>query len=63
MSRSDPQMAIRLPVELKAWLAATAVMNRRSQNAEIVVRLEAARAAESAAAGGENPAAMQVSNT
>lgn len=59
MSRSDPQMAIRLPVELKAWLAATAVMNRRSQNAEIVVRLEAARAAESAAAGGENPATDQ----
>lgn len=59
MSRDDPQMAVRLPVELKAWLAATAVLNRRSQNAEIVFRLEAARAAESAVTGGENPAAGQ----
>ena len=59
MGRDDPKLIVRMPVELKAWLAATAVLNRRSQNAEIVVRLEAARAAESAADGGENPAAGQ----
>ena len=42
----EAKLTIRFPLELKAWLAATAVMNRRSQNAEIVHRLEAARAAE-----------------
>jgi hypothetical protein len=46
MSRDDPRILIRLPVDLKAWLASTAVLNRRSQNAEIVMRLEASRAAE-----------------
>lgn len=46
MQRDDPMMRIRLPVELKAWLAGTAVRNRRSQNAEVVHRLEAAMAAE-----------------
>ena len=44
--RDEPKMMVRLPVELKAWLASTAVMNRRSQNAEVVYRLEAARAAD-----------------
>jgi hypothetical protein len=48
VSRDDPRVLVRLPVDLKAWLASTAVMNRRSQTAEIVFRLEAARAAEQA---------------
>ena len=43
----DPaRLSVRLPVELKAWLAATAVRNRRSQSAEVISRLEAAMAAE-----------------
>lgn len=60
MARRDPGLNIRLPIELKAWLAGTAVMNRRSQNAEIVFRLQASRAAEenkpSASAGGATAA-------
>lgn len=43
MARSDPQMVIRLPAELKEWLAAQATQNRRSQNGEIVSRLEESR--------------------
>lgn len=46
MARTDVGLMLRLPVDLKAWIASTAVMNRRSQNAEIVFRLEAARAAD-----------------
>lgn len=62
MARDEPKVLVRLPVELKAWLASTAVMNRRSQNAEIVFRLEAARAAERnkppASADGEGAAGV-----
>lgn len=43
MSRKDPQVAVRLPEPLKEWLKSQAVVNHRSQNAEIVFRLEQAR--------------------
>lgn len=46
MKRTDPMMKIRLPPGLKEWIASAAEMNRRSQNAEIVFRLEASKAAE-----------------
>ena len=49
MSRTDPQVAIRLPESLKAWVKARAEENRRSQNAEIVFRLEQAKKLEEAA--------------
>lgn len=43
MSRKDPQVVVRLPEQLKEWLKAQAAQNLRSQNAEIVFRLEQAR--------------------
>jgi hypothetical protein len=40
MSREDPQMKIRLPVELKARVEDASSKNNRTMNAEIVDRLE-----------------------
>lgn len=47
--RTNPQMKIRLPQELKAWIEAKAAENVRSQTAEIVYRLEQAKKLEEAA--------------
>ncbi|MBJ8938574.1 Arc family DNA-binding protein [Citrobacter koseri] len=41
MSREDPQLRIRLPVELKEKIDDAAKSNNRSMNAEIVQRLDA----------------------
>ncbi len=41
MSREDPQLRIRLPIELKEKIEETAKANSRSMNAEIVQRLDA----------------------
>jgi hypothetical protein len=49
MSRQDPQVVVRLPEQLKEWLKAQATANRRSQNAEIVFRLEQAKRQQEAA--------------
>lgn len=43
MSRTDPMLRIRLPQPLKEWIEAEARRNCRSQNGEIVFRLEAGR--------------------
>lgn len=51
MSRADSQVVIRLPEPLKNWLKAMAEENRRSQNAEIVHRLQQLKDAET-----KNPA-------
>ncbi|EGT4313444.1 MULTISPECIES: Arc family DNA-binding protein [Cronobacter] len=40
MSREDPQLRIRLPIELKTKVEESAKTNGRSMNAEIVQRLE-----------------------
>ena len=40
MSREDPQLRIRLPIELKEKIEETAKENNRSMNAEIVKRLD-----------------------
>jgi hypothetical protein len=42
---------VRMPHELKEWLKQNSVMNRRSLNAEIVVRLEESRKNEIAQSG------------
>ncbi|HBB9913085.1 Arc family DNA-binding protein [Citrobacter freundii] len=39
MSREDPQLRVRLPLELKNNIEESAKLNRRSINAEIVTRL------------------------
>ncbi|WP_371136057.1 Arc family DNA-binding protein [Pseudomonas sp.] len=49
MSRVDPQVVVRMPENLKAWLKEQAKANRRSQNAEIVYRLEKAKSQAEAA--------------
>jgi hypothetical protein len=36
MARNDPQVIVRLPVELKDWVKAQSQKNHRSQNSEIV---------------------------
>ncbi|AWS96461.1 Arc family DNA-binding protein [Citrobacter freundii] len=41
MSREDPQLRIRLPIELKEKIEEAAKSNNRSMNAEIVQRLDA----------------------
>lgn len=40
MTREDPQMKLRLPVDLKDRLAELATENGRSLNAEVIKRLE-----------------------
>ncbi|WP_158807988.1 Arc family DNA-binding protein [Beijerinckia sp. L45] len=40
MARSDPQINIRIPAELKEQIEAAAAENKRSMIAEIVARLE-----------------------
>ncbi len=40
MSREDAQVVVRLPERLKSWLKEEAAKNHRSQNSEIVHRLE-----------------------
>ncbi|EAA8319353.1 Arc family DNA-binding protein [Salmonella enterica] len=42
MSREDPQLRIRLPIELKEIIEASSKENNRSMNAEIVTLLELA---------------------
>lgn len=49
VKRSDPQMKIRLPKPLKDWIEEKAAENVRSQNAEIVYRLEQAKKLQEAA--------------
>lgn len=39
MKRTDPQMRIRLPVDVKSWLEHEAEKNLRTQNAEIVMAI------------------------
>ena len=46
MSREDPQLRIRLPVELKEKIEDSAKVNNRSMNAEIVQRLDGSFLAE-----------------
>lgn len=46
MSREDPQLRIRLPIELKEKIEASSKENNRSMNAEIVHRLEASLSKE-----------------
>lgn len=46
LAQDDPHFRLRLPVDLKAFIAAEAVMSRRSLNAEIVFRLEQSRKAQ-----------------
>ncbi|AAM85753.1 Arc family DNA-binding protein [Yersinia pestis] len=46
MSREDPQLRIRLPVELKEKIEGSAKENNRSMNAEIVQRLDASYLSE-----------------
>lgn len=43
MARSDPQLKLRLPADLKAWVEEAAAQNQRSVNAEIVHLLLQAR--------------------
>lgn len=49
MAKIDAQVVVRLPDELKVWLKSQAALNRRSQNAEIVFRLELAKKQQEAA--------------
>ncbi|MER8511700.1 Arc family DNA-binding protein [Mesorhizobium sp. M1060] len=46
MSRTDPQVAVRLPPDVKAFLKAEAKENASSQNSEIVRALRASMRAK-----------------
>lgn len=43
MSRKDAQFNLRIPEELKSYLCEQAAINRRSQTAEVIYRLEQSR--------------------
>lgn len=43
MARGEPEMRIRLPKELKDWVAAEAKRSLRTQTAQIVALLSAAK--------------------
>ena len=45
------QMKLRVPPELRQWIKEVAEQNKRSENSEILVRLEESREAESRDAG------------
>lgn len=45
-SESLPKFMVRFPPALKQWLAEQAALNRRSQNAELIHRLEQMREQE-----------------
>lgn len=49
MDQRGNQMKIRLPDNLKQWVEGQAKANHRSQNAEIVYRLEQAKQQQEAA--------------
>lgn len=55
MTREDPQMKVRLPVDLKDRLTDIATQNGRSLNAEVVKRLE-----DSVASDGQPARAVEV---
>jgi len=48
-TRKFPQVALRMPPDLKAWIQAQAEKESRSMNAEIVRRLKASRDREEVA--------------
>ena len=56
--RTDPQMKIRLPADMKIWLAEQAARNLRSQTAEIIlaIRERMERQTKAAPAGVGAPA-------
>ena len=43
MARTDPQLIVRLPIDLKTWVEDRAAQNGRSQNAEVVQILKQER--------------------
>lgn len=49
MEQRGHQMKIRLPAELAEWVKSQSIANCRSQNAEIVFRLEQAKKLQEAA--------------
>lgn len=55
MSRTDPQLKVRLPLEMKEQLEAAAKENHRSMNAEIVARLEESLSSEAIESGWQSP--------
>lgn len=42
-ARNIPPLQVRMPIDLKAWIKASAQANRRSLNAELVILLEQAK--------------------
>lgn len=61
MKRTDPQMRLRLPADVKRWLEHEAARNMRTQNAEIVMAIRAKMATAGASLATE-PAEAGTSN-
>lgn len=55
MARNDPQVAVRLPPDVKAFVKAEARENASSQNSEIVRAIRAAMKAKGPAEGATSP--------
>lgn len=62
MKRTDPQMRIRLPEDVKDWIEAEAARNMRTQNAEVVIAIREKMATAGASLATE-PAAAEQNNT
>lgn len=50
MARGDPEVRIRLPADVKEWIATEARRELRSQTAQIIILLQEAKAAQEDAA-------------
>lgn len=55
MARNDPQVAVRLPPDVKAFIKAEARENASSQNSEIVRAIRAAMKAKGPAKAATSP--------
>ena len=55
MARNDPQVAVRLPPDVKAFIKAEARENASSQNSEIVRAIRAAMKAKGPAEAATSP--------
>lgn len=62
MKQTDPQMRLRLPGDVKAWVAAQAKKNLRSLNAEVLAALKEKIAATGNEIGVLAPAAAATTN-
>ncbi|PWJ75262.1 Arc-like DNA binding dprotein [Pseudaminobacter salicylatoxidans] len=63
MSRTDPQISLRVPPDVKKWLSQQASRNMRSLNAEVVMAIKEKMATTGLEFGDADPAEAGDHNT